>query len=113
LEPVKRRVAELLEPERRVAAGEVASRAWIVCNLVEFVRTGPRPDTRDLSNANRALKVLARMGGFMVDRKESYSAVDPRLLDMHQLTEALRAQMALLPSNDRETLRVERPRNTL
>jgi hypothetical protein len=102
-EPIKRRLAELRAAEKQDAS-EIASRAWIVCNLVEIVRTAVHPDTRDLSNANRALETLAKLGGYMVERKESYSAVDLRSLDATQLSRILRLQMAELPTPDREFL---------
>src|ERR1700688_4935454 len=63
---------------------EVATRSWIVCNLVEIVRIGVHPDSRDLSNANRALEILAKLGGHLIDRK----MVDSRQIDLGSLDSA-------------------------
>jgi hypothetical protein len=41
---------------------DAASRPWIISNLVEIVRITVHPDTRDLSNANRALETFAKIG---------------------------------------------------
>jgi hypothetical protein len=105
-EPIKRRVAELLATERQ-DVGDVASRAWIICNLVEIVRTGTHSDTRDLSNANRALEALAKIQGHMVERKESYRAVDLRMISATRLGELLRTQLATLPPSHRDELLAE------
>ncbi len=67
LEPVKARIAELHAGEPDDA--EVATRSWIVSNLVEIVRIGVHPDSRDLPNANRALESLAKLGGYLAEHK--------------------------------------------
>lgn len=101
-EAIKRRVAELLASGQET--GEIASRAWIVCNLIEIVRIGTHPDTRDLSNANRALETLAKLGGLMVDRKESFSEINLMSLSGSQLRGLLDWQLAQLPPAHREHL---------
>jgi len=82
---------------------------WIISNLVEIVRIGVHPDTRDLSNANRALDTLARLGGYLVERKESRSEVNLMSLNTAQLRGLLDAQIAKLTPAQREWLRLEGP----
>jgi hypothetical protein len=94
-EAIRRRVAELAAQEK-AADSDIATRPWIVSNLVEIVRTGIHPDTRDLSNANRALEMLAKLGGYMVDRKESFSEVSLLSLSSEQLNGLLRKSLGRL-----------------
>jgi hypothetical protein len=104
-EPIKRRMAELIASEK-TNDSDIATRTWIVCNLVEIVRTAVHPDTRDLGNANRALETLAKLGGHMVDHKESYSENNLFSLSSVQLSELLRSRLAALPPRaQRELLR--------
>jgi len=100
-ETIKQRVAELLAEERQDDA-EIATRPWIVCNLAEIVRIGLHPDSRDLGNANRALEMLAKIGGYMMDKKESRSEGNLMSLSSGQLRELLDARLAELAPAVRE-----------
>jgi hypothetical protein len=104
---IKGRVAELLAAGKQTDS-YVASRPWIECQLVEIVRTAVHPDSRDLSNANRALETLAKMGGHM-DRREPNSEMDLLSLGGDQVSRFLSARLAELPPVVRETVLSELP----
>jgi hypothetical protein len=73
------------------------------------VRIGVHPDARDLSNANRALERLARIGGFMVDKKEFIPEINLRSLSRAELREVLDAEIATLAPAGREWLLLQMP----
>jgi len=102
-EGVKRRVAELSASDKKDEG--IASRPWIISNLVEIVRVGLHPGSRDLSNANRALESLAKLGGHVVERRQTYSEkVRVTGLSSSELHELLKDQLAALPGPDRQKL---------
>jgi hypothetical protein len=94
-------VGELLVEDSE-NGGETATRAWIECNLMEIVRVGVHPDTRDLGNANRALETLAKLGGYLAERKVTDSrTVDLRQLETSELNAMLDACLVTLPPQQR------------
>jgi hypothetical protein len=94
------------------AAGDhqtaAASRFWIMAQLVEVEKAGR--ESGDLSAANRALELLARLGGHMVERKETYAKViNLHLMTTAQLNQALRQELSSLPVEERRKLLLDAP----
>lgn len=86
---------------------DVATRPWIITNLVTIVNSGLDKEKRDLSNANRALETLARLGGFLVERRESYSERTVKFEDLRgtrEVNAALKQYFADVPAEERQKL---------
>jgi hypothetical protein len=102
---IHQRIDELMDIQKNT---EVPKLQWLIAQAIEIERAAIAAE--DYSAANRSLELLARMGGFLNERKESPGrVVNLNLLDTGQIIEILRVQCAELTADDREALLLASP----
>lgn len=105
---VQQRVAELrgsMSPQEPVPA---ITRQSLIDQAME-IKAGALAD-KDYSAANRALELIARVAGLLVERKETYNEnVNWHSLDQAKLNDLLQTQISAMSPQDREKLLEEMP----
>ncbi len=97
---IQQRIEEL---RVRSAEGSGVSQQWLIDEAIEIKRVAIAAE--DYSSAIRAVEFVARLSGYLNERKESPArVVNLNLLSTDQLRQVLRAQFDEFTTGDREEL---------
>lgn len=98
---VKGRIVELRNLNGMESKDAPVNKLWIITKLVEIVESKEKGDPSKI----KALELLSRLGGFLVDRSESYSErVNLTLEDPKELQHAILREVGALPFEEREAI---------
>jgi phage terminase small subunit len=98
---IQHRIDELLEVQKNIDTPKLQ---WIIAQAIEIERAAIA--AQDYGAANRALELLARLGGHLTERRETYTErrISIEKLDAEGLGELLKRSMNTLPEAERATI---------
>lgn len=78
----------------------IASKQWVIAEAIENQRLARKLD--DIATANQCLQFIAKLQGYLVERRESYAErINIRELKVGDITRVLSSHYASLPDADR------------